>query len=99
MQISATEVARLLVAKGTTLTRTGNAEIDFVEITPDSLPKTCEPDAEEVARVMETMAIVPDVREDIVMELKERIENGEYNVSGADIADMMLRRMKADRIR
>lgn len=42
---------------------------------------------------------VPDVREDIVEELKQRIEQGEYTVSGEEIAEMMLRRLAADRFR
>lgn len=42
---------------------------------------------------------VPDVREDVVNELKERIGKGDYKVSGSDIADMMLRRRAADKIR
>lgn len=99
MQISATEVARLVTAKGTELPRRGSAEIEFVEITPDSLPKTVEPEASELERVMKMVASAPDVRTDIVMKLKERIDNGEYKVSGEDIADMMVRRMKADSIR
>lgn len=42
---------------------------------------------------------VSDVREDVVNELKDRIARGEYNISGKDIADMMIRRRAADRIR
>ncbi|MDH7602801.1 MAG: flagellar biosynthesis anti-sigma factor FlgM [Armatimonadota bacterium] len=42
---------------------------------------------------------VPDVREDLVDEIKRRIEGGSYNVSAEDIAEMMLRRLSADRIR
>lgn len=42
---------------------------------------------------------VPDVRENLVADLKERIQKGEYNVSGKEIADMMLRRRAADRVR
>jgi flagellar biosynthesis anti-sigma factor FlgM len=42
---------------------------------------------------------VPDVREDAVKEIKDRIQKGEYVVSGQEIADMMLRRLAADRIR
>lgn len=45
------------------------------------------------------LADVPDTRDDIVNELKDRIANGEYQVSGLDIAEMMLRRRAADRIR
>ncbi|MGQ9454888.1 MAG: flagellar biosynthesis anti-sigma factor FlgM [Armatimonadota bacterium] len=42
---------------------------------------------------------VPDVREDIVRELKRRVEQGCYTVSGEEIAKMMLRRLAADRFR
>ncbi len=42
---------------------------------------------------------VPEIREDIVKDLKERILKGDYKVSGHDVADMMLRRLAADRIR
>ncbi|MCX6343812.1 MAG: flagellar biosynthesis anti-sigma factor FlgM [Armatimonadetes bacterium] len=45
------------------------------------------------------LAGVPDIREEVVNDLKERIRKGEYNVSGKDIADMMIRRLEADRIR
>lgn len=47
----------------------------------------------------EALAGVPDTRDDIVSELKERIQSGEYQVSGQEIAEMMLRRLAADRIR
>jgi anti-sigma28 factor (negative regulator of flagellin synthesis) len=33
------------------------------------------------------------------MEIKARIDKGEYKVSGAEIAEMMLRRRAADKIR
>jgi len=42
---------------------------------------------------------VPDVREELVAELKERIRQGEYEVSGKEVAEMMLRRLAADRMR
>lgn len=45
------------------------------------------------------LADVPDTRDDVVNELKEKIRKGEYKVSGAEIADMMLRRLSADKIR
>lgn len=37
-------------------------------------------------------------REERIAELRARIENGNYNPSGADIADAMIRRAIADRI-
>lgn len=40
-----------------------------------------------------------DVREDVVASLRARIESGGYQVSGEQIAEMMVRRLLADRIR
>ncbi len=45
------------------------------------------------------LAEVADIREEYVKDLKERIERGEYRVSGEEIAEMMLRRRAADKIR
>ncbi|MCX8053888.1 MAG: flagellar biosynthesis anti-sigma factor FlgM [Armatimonadetes bacterium] len=47
----------------------------------------------------EALTNVPDIREDVVRELKDRIERGEYEICGAEVADMMLRRLAADRMR
>ena len=47
----------------------------------------------------EALKSVPDVREDLVEDIRKRIESGEYKVSGEDIADMMMRRRAADRLR
>lgn len=99
MQISALEVAKLIAKDGAVLPGRGAAAVEIRAVTADILPKTVEPDAVEVARFVEAVKAAPDVREDVVMRLKERIEKGEYDVSGADIADMMIRRMKADRVR
>jgi len=42
---------------------------------------------------------VPDIRADVVDNLKRKISSGEYSVSGEDIAEMMLRRLGADKVR
>lgn len=42
---------------------------------------------------------IPDTRENIVNELKERIQRGEYKIDGRDVAEMMIRRLEADKIR
>ncbi|MCW5937103.1 MAG: flagellar biosynthesis anti-sigma factor FlgM [Fimbriimonadaceae bacterium] len=55
-------------------------------------------DADLIAAVTRRVAETPD-RDDMVAELKARIEAGTYNVSGDDIVDAMIRRGKADRIR
>lgn len=54
--------------------------------------------ARDVQRVVEMVSKEPDVREEIVASLRERIEKGTYFVSGEQIGEMMLRRMLADRV-
>jgi flagellar biosynthesis anti-sigma factor FlgM len=100
MQISATEVTKVLTSEKTQSKR-GKSQVEFKQIEIEALPKTkvVEPDKAEVARVMEIVKDAPDVREDLVMELKARIEKGEYKVSGEEIAEMIMRRMKADKVR
>ena len=53
----------------------------------------------EGQRVAKAVASTPDIREEIVASLREQIESGAYRVSGEQIAEMMLRRHQADRIR
>lgn len=57
-----------------------------------------EADQELVAQVVQSVIAAPD-REAMVAELKARIEAGEYNPTGDEIADAMIRRSIADRIR
>jgi transcriptional regulator NrdR family protein len=98
MQISEVEVAKLAAAEKSGLVRKRKADVELKKITPDVLPPTVEPDPAEVARFAQVVKDLPDVREDAVMELKEEIEKGEYEVSGEEVADMMARRMKADHL-
>ena len=65
---------------------------------PDSARKLS-PLEKGMAVAEEALAALPDIREDVVEELKERIRKGEYEVSGSEIAEMMLRRRAADRLR
>lgn len=101
MQISDQEVSKLLTSEKTLQSKRGKSSVEFKTIELEALPttKVVEPDKAEVARVLKMVNEAPDVRDDIVMELKERIEKGEYKVSGEDIADMLIRRMKADKVR
>jgi flagellar biosynthesis anti-sigma factor FlgM len=52
--------------------------------------------AQEVQRITQLIKDLPDVREDRVQELKAQVENGTYNVSSEDIADLIIRRALAD---
>ena len=56
-------------------------------------------DSKDTKMVLEAISRATDVREDVVASLRERIEAGTYSVSGEQIAEMMIRRMLADRVR
>ena len=98
MQISAAEVARLATETAKPA-EPGGTDIELPQITADSLPEPVETDPTEVAHYLKVVKEAPDVREHLVMALKERIEKGEYKVSSQEIAEMMLRRIKADHMR
>ncbi len=52
-----------------------------------------------IAVAEQALEHIPDTRDDIVEDIRKRIEAGEYKVSGEEIADMMMRRRAADRLR
>ena len=56
-------------------------------------------ESQDMKMITEAISLVPDVREQIVSSLRERIESGTYTVSGDNIAEMMVRRALADRLR
>ena len=47
---------------------------------------------QEIGKALGALNAVPDIRADRVAELKAKIESGEYNVSGRDVAESLLRR-------
>lgn len=51
-----------------------------------------------IRKVRDEVMAMPEVRAELVAELKARIERGEYQVSSEDIVDSMIRRAIADRI-
>lgn len=69
---------------------------EIVEIGKDAAQR--EADAPLVKRVTKDVIAMPD-REEMVAELKARIESGEYSPTGDEIADAMIRRNIADRVR
>jgi anti-sigma28 factor (negative regulator of flagellin synthesis) len=56
-------------------------------------------DYADAHRVAQNIDQESDIREDIVASLRERVEAGTYLVSGEQVAEMMIRRMMADRVR
>lgn len=55
--------------------------------------------AQEFSQVLQTVRNLPAVREDKVKELAEKVASGTYKVDSKDIADQMIGRMLADRLR
>ncbi len=66
----------------------GTPGTDQIEISPR---------AGEIARIKEAIRSMPDERAEKVQAIAERIAQGTYDVDAADIAEMMLRRIIADR--
>lgn len=53
-------------------------------------------EANLIAEMRDRVLAMPEVREELVTEIKDRIANGEYNVTSEDIVDAMIRRAIAD---
>lgn len=64
----------------------------------ESEEDAAERDAHMVQELTKKVLDMPD-REDMIASLKARIEAGEYNPTGAEIVDTMVRRAIADRMR
>ena len=47
---------------------------------------------QEIGKAMQVLGAMPDIRADRVAELKAKIDSGEYQVSGRDVAESLLRR-------
>ena len=47
---------------------------------------------QEIGKAMQALSALPDIRADRVAELKAKIDSGEYQVSGRDVAESLLRR-------
>lgn len=88
MQISDKELKKVIQAGGFALIESDHG---FV-----SSPR--EGDEPMIKALVHKIIDMPD-REDRIAELKARIEAGEYQVSGAEIADTMIRRAIADKIK
>jgi negative regulator of flagellin synthesis FlgM len=97
MRISGAEFERIIAVSDTTKAR--KAEL------PDAQQAVRKQDtaefseqAKQITDVKQLLAEIPDVREDRVKELSQKIASGTYKVSNDEIAEMMLRRNTADRV-
>lgn len=87
MKISTEQLNKVLEGKADTLD-SKKVEESVIRLT----------DADLIKKVTADVNEMPD-REDFVNELKAKLEAGEYNPTGEEIADAMIRRTIADRIR
>jgi anti-sigma28 factor (negative regulator of flagellin synthesis) len=100
MKISDNEFGRAVANLGATETRIlPENRPRKIGLTKNDSAKQLSPLERGMLVAEEALSYVPDIRDDLVNELKERIQKGEYQVSGAEIAEMMLRRLAADKIR
>ncbi|ACV61589.1 anti-sigma-28 factor, FlgM [Desulfofarcimen acetoxidans DSM 771] len=67
---------------------TGNVQADKLEISSQ---------AKEIQMVRSKIAELPSVREDLVAELKQRIQDGTYKSSGEKIADGIIEERLLDK--
>ena len=56
-------------------------------------------DRDLLSATVQKISEEPEVRDQVIASLRERIEAGAYFVSGEQIAEMMIRRLMADTIR
>ena len=103
MKISLEEVDRILRSQATSpaapKVANGNGNGNGSHAAAPAASVEISQSAQDIARVRQIVEQTPDVREDLVASLRERISKGEYHVSSAEIADLMLRRAVADTIR
>jgi len=103
MKISLDEYSRVLQ-----LSRTGRvgaavlpapAPDEAQEELPPAATVELSPRAQEIRQIKFMLDEIPEVREEVVQALRRQIEAGEYNVSSAEIADLIVRRTIADNVR
>lgn len=102
MKISTEEVSRLLAFapsdRSTNRSSSANATAVINGITnlTEAATVHVSPSAHEVQQIKKLVNSLPDQRTDRVQALKAQIDSGSYNISGEDIADLIIRRALAD---
>ena len=97
MRISGAEFERIIAVSDSTKSKQADA---VIRQNPAQKADRADfsPQATEISDIKKLVDQIPDVREDRVKELSEKIASGTYKVSNEDIAEMMLRRNTADRV-
>ena len=95
MKISMQEVEKILQIDDTAVVEApGVMELPIPTVAGNVATRS-----EEVQAVKVAIAREPEIRDEIVAEIKAQIESGTYRPSSEDIADLMIRRARADSIR
>jgi len=89
MRISDAEVKRIINGPGKTIVEA------IVEVGEEH---TRQQDRQLVERISAEVSHMPD-RDEVVEELRMQVASGQYNPTGAEIVDAMLRRAIADNVR
>lgn len=88
MKISNDQLKKVAEAGGSITPDAAQVDAAVIKLTDKAL----------IQELTHKVADMPD-REDMIADLKARIEAGEYNVTGEEIADAMVRRSIADKIK
>ena len=95
MRISDVEVKKILEGNPTK----GSSIVDEIsDLEAAQLAQQREEDRELARSITQEVLSMPD-REDMINELRAKIEAGQYNPTGEEIVDGMVRRAIADRVR
>ncbi|HHY68592.1 MAG TPA: flagellar biosynthesis anti-sigma factor FlgM [Firmicutes bacterium] len=54
---------------------------------------------EDIEKIKEIVGKLPDVREDLIAPISKKVESGEYSVDAESVAEKMMGRLLADKIR
>ncbi len=88
MKISNDQLKKVAESGGSITPESAQIDAAVIKLTDKAL----------IQEITHKVADMPD-REDMIAELKARIEAGEYNPTGEEIADAMVRRAIADGIK
>ena len=96
MKISTQEVDKIIqmAHEAAAFEAPGTLELPIPTVAGDVATRS-----EEVQAIKDAIAREPEIREDMVNELRARIESGAYKPTSEEIADLMIRRAYADSVR
>lgn len=103
MKISLEQVSRVLELSRTETVGaavvSAPPRIDAQEELAPAASVELSPRAQEIRQIKFLLDEIPAEREELVEELRRKIQAGEYSVSSAEIADLIVRRTIADNVR